>query len=99
MTLTVRLRRAAELDVQEAQSWYEEQQAGLAEDFNHEVNAVMARLAETPLIYPVVHREVRRAVLHRFPFLVWYQVLGSAVLVLACTHGRADPRKVKAKLR
>jgi plasmid stabilization system protein ParE len=99
LTFTVRLRRAAELDVEEAQIWYEEQQAGLAEDFNHEVDAVMARLAEAPLIYPVVHREVRRAVLHRFPFLVWYQVLGSTVLVLACTHGRADPRKVTAKLR
>ena len=99
MTFTVRFRRTAELEIQEAQSWYEEQQAGLAEEFNGEVGAVMARLAEAPLIYPVVHREVRRAVVHRFPFLVWSQVLGSVVLVLACTHGRADPRKVKAKLR
>lgn len=99
MSFAVRLRRAAELDVQEAQAWYEEQQAGLAEEFSHEVGAVMARLAETPLIYPVVYREIRRAVLHRFPFLVWYQIAGSVVRVLACTHGRADPRKVRARLR
>lgn len=38
LTFTVRFRRTAELDVQEAQSWYEEQQAGLAEDFNREVD-------------------------------------------------------------
>ena len=99
MTFTVRFRRTAELEIQEAQSWYEEQQAGLAEEFNREVGAVMARLAEAPLIYPVAHRAVRRAVVHRFPFLVWYQVLGSVVLVLACTHGRADPHKVRSKLR
>ena len=42
MTFTVRFRRTAELEIQEAQSWYEEQQADLAEDFNHEVDAVMA---------------------------------------------------------
>jgi hypothetical protein len=77
LTFTVRFRRTAELEIQEAQSWYEEQQAGLAEDFNHEVNAVMA-----PIPFPGLD-----------------QVLGSVVLVLACTHGRADPRKVKAKLR
>ena len=76
-----------------------EQQAGLARDFNHEFTAVMGRLAETPLIYPVVYREVRRAILHRFPFLVWYQIDGSVVRVLACTHGKADPRKVRARLR
>lgn len=99
MTFTVRLRRAAELDVEKAQVWYEEQQAGLAEDFNHEFDVVMARLAETPLIYPVAYRDIRRAVLHRFPFLVWYHVLGSVVRVLACTHGRTDPRKVRARLR
>ena len=99
MTFAVRLRRAAELDIQEAQDWYEAQQAGLAEDFSREIDAVMVRLAATPLIYPVVYREVRRTVLHRFPFLVWYEIAGSVVRVLACTHGRADPRKVKAKLR
>lgn len=99
LTFSVRLRRAAELDIQEAQAWYEEQQAGLASHFSHEVDAVMARLSGTPLIYPVVYREIRRAVLHRFPFLVWYEIAGSVVRVLACTHGRADPRKVKAKLR
>ncbi len=99
MTFAVRLRRAAELDVEEAQDWYEEQQAGLARDFNNELTAVMARLAETPLIYPVVYRDVRRAILHRFPFLVWYQIDGSVVRVLACTHGRADPGKVRARLR
>ena len=99
MTFTVRLGRAAELDVQEAQDWYEEQQAGLARDFNHEFAAVMVRLAETPLIYPVVYRNIRRAILHRFPFLVWYQIDGSGVRVLACTHGRADPLKIRARLR
>lgn len=67
MTFTVRFRRTAELDIQGAQSWYEEQQAGLAEEFNREVGAVMARLAEAPLIYPVAHREVRRAVVAPIP--------------------------------
>lgn len=99
LTFAVLLRRAAELDIQEAQDWYEAQQAGLSEDFGREIDAVMVRLAATPLIYPVVYREVRRAVLHRFPFLVWYDTVGSVVRVLACTHGRADPRKIKAKLR
>ena len=99
MTFSVLLRRAAELDILESRNWYEEQQAGLATSFSHEVDAVMDRLAETPLIYPVEYRDVRRAVLHRFPFLVWFEIHDSVVRVLACTHARADPRRVKARLR
>lgn len=83
----------------EAQNWYEEQQAGLAAGFHHEFGMVLARLAETPLIYPAVYRNIRRAVLHRFPYLVWYRVEGSVVTVLACTHGKADPSSLRARLR
>ena len=59
---------------------------------------MLGRLAETPLVYPVLYRNVRRAVLHRFPCLVWYQVQDSRVTVIACTHGRIDPRKIPARL-
>ncbi|MGZ8934958.1 MAG: type II toxin-antitoxin system RelE/ParE family toxin [Methylobacter sp.] len=99
MSFTVYVRRAAELDVAEAQLWYEEQQVGLAVKFHRELSTVLDRLAETPLTYPVVYRNIRRAVLHRFPFLVWYSVEGSVVTILACTHGRADPSKIMRWLR
>jgi plasmid stabilization system protein ParE len=99
LSFTVYVRRAAEIDVAEAQRWYEQQRAGLASDFHHEFGLVLARLAETPLIYPAVYRNIRRAVLHRFPFLVWYHVQGSVVTVLACTHGKINPGKVPSRLR
>ena len=99
MSFTVYVRRAAEFDVAEAQLWYEEQQAGLAAKFYNELSTVLDRLAETPLMYPVVYRDLRRTVLKRFPFLVWYRVEGSVVTVLACTHGKANPIKTKRRLR
>ena len=99
MSYTVYVRRAAELDVAEAQFWYEKQQPGLASEFHLEFGRAINRLAETPLIYPVVYRNIRRALLHRFPFLVWFQVEASRVLVLACTHGKLNPRTVASKLR
>ncbi|MDP1774421.1 MAG: type II toxin-antitoxin system RelE/ParE family toxin [Methylobacter sp.] len=99
MSFTVYIRRAAELDVAEAQVWYEKQQIGLAAKFHHELSSVLAQLAETPLIYPIVYRNVRRAVLHCFPFLVWYRVEDSVVTVLACTHGKANPSKIRRRLR
>jgi plasmid stabilization system protein ParE len=83
-----------------AQKWYEEQRKrkGLALEFYTEFSAVLNRLVDTPLIYPEVYRGVRRAILHRFPYLVWFRVRDSVVTVLACTHGKADPGKVSAKV-
>ncbi|WP_353218802.1 hypothetical protein [Salinisphaera sp. S4-8] len=56
MIYNVYLRRAAERDVFEAQQWYEQQQAGLAAEFNAEFNALIDRLAEAPFLYPQKYR-------------------------------------------
>ena len=98
LNYTIHVRRSAELDIADAQIWYEEQQIGLAAKFHHELSTVFARLTESPLIYPVVYRNIRRVVLHRFPFLIWYQIEGENVIVLACTHGKADPDTLRPRL-
>lgn len=98
MSFNVQVRRAAELDVAAAQIWYETQRSGLGAEFLFEVSQVFARLTETPLIYSAVYQDVRRAVVHRFPYLIWYQVLGKDVTVLACTHGRQDPDKAISRI-
>ena len=99
MSYVVQVRRAAELDVAEAQLWYETQRSGLGAELHSEVSQVIDRLAETPLIYQTVYRDVRRAIVHRFPYLLWYRILGEEVTVLACTHGGQDPSKVISRLR
>lgn len=98
MSYEVQVRRAAELDMAEAQVWYETQQTGLGAEFRSEISRVIDRLATTPLIYQIVHRDVRRAIVRRFPYLVWYRVATEKVIVLACTYAGRDPERVKARL-
>ena len=68
MTLEVRLRPEAEQDLADAAAWYEEQRQGLGHEFLDEVLTMLSSIAETPLMYPNVHRNTRRAIIHRFPF-------------------------------
>lgn len=93
MSYDVQVRRAAELDVAEAQLWYDAQRDGLGAQFHSEVSKVIDRLAESPLIYQIAHKDVRRAIVHRFPYLIWYRVFGDIVTVLACTHAKQAPQK------
>jgi plasmid stabilization system protein ParE len=55
MTLEVRLRPEAELDLADAAYWYEGQQQGLGRQFVDEVLAVFSVIVETPRLHPVLH--------------------------------------------
>ncbi|MHB8741524.1 MAG: type II toxin-antitoxin system RelE/ParE family toxin [Sulfuricaulis sp.] len=97
MTLEVRLRPEAEQDLSDAAVWYEGQLSGLGHQFLDEVLAAFSSLAEVPLRYPIVHRNTRRALIHRFPFGVYYQVENTAIVVLAVMHGSRDPHRWKIR--
>lgn len=94
MTYHVRVRHAAEADILEAEDWYNEQRSGLGGEFRSEVVGLLYRLVDTPLIYVRAYRDVRRAPVRRFPYLVWYRVSGYSVQVLACSHHRQDQRAI-----
>jgi len=92
MTLRVVFRRAAQAEFLEAAAWYEQQRTGLGEDFLREVETAIDRAAESPLMYPLVADDVRRAVTRRFPYSIFFRNRGDVLVVLAVFHGRRDPR-------
>jgi len=67
MNYPLRLRDEAERDITLAASWYEEQREGLGQEFLDELLATLQNIAEHPRAYPVLHRDVRRALLCRVP--------------------------------
>jgi len=98
LSFSVYIRHAAEQDVLAAQDWYEKQQVGLARRFHGAFVNTIEVLETTPFIYQEIYRDIRRAVLHRFPYLVWYRIEGDLVIVLACTHGRTNPEQRAKRL-
>ena len=85
------VRPEAERDALEAASWYEGERPDLATEFLDELRTTFSRIAEGPQRFPVVFREVRRAILHRFPFGVFFIVEAHSAVVLAITHLRRHP--------
>ncbi len=98
MTVEVRLRPEAEQDLADAAQWYEEQQRGLGQEFLDEALAAFSAIAERPLASTAVYKALRRALLHRFPFGVFYLVDGDEAVVIAVLHGSRHPRRWKSRL-
>lgn len=91
MSYLIRIRPEAERDVEKAFSWYEKQRPGLGREFISELDSVYERLEDTPLIYADIHRGVRRALIRRFPFAVFYLVTEIEVPVLGVVRMARNP--------
>ena len=89
----VSFRPQARAEVREARGWYEGQVPGLGRVFIAELDATLAFLRLHPRMYATVSDDgnVRRALLHRFPYSLVCEVMAAdEILVLACRHVRQD---------
>lgn len=98
MPYQLRIRRAAEADIQEAYEYYEECRPGLGQDFILCLEASLDKITKTPDHYPVIHRNIHRILLKRFPFGVFFIVKENTIVVLAVMHGSRSPRRWKVRM-
>ena len=78
----------ADLDVVDAVAWYEGQRSGLGVELLMELDAVMQRVVQGPLQFPEIKDGVRRALLQRFPYSVYFKVGDETIDVVAILHHR-----------
>ena len=77
--MIVTLRPEALEDLENAARWYEERRRGLGERLLDEVLHTIVLIAENPSRYPLIHGDIRRAVMRRFPFGVFGVTGGSTI--------------------
>ncbi len=78
-------------ELAEAYAWYEAEEPGLGEALLRAVADAAGRAVAEPARYPVVRGDVRRVLVDRFPYGVFYRMVRGRVVVVACYHHRRDP--------
>lgn len=84
--------------LRQSYSWYETQISGLGEEFLRAIEVCFASIQRTPFAFTPVHENVRRALIRKFPFAVFYFVESDRIIVLGCFHARRDPKQWEARL-
>ncbi|MDH4083253.1 MAG: type II toxin-antitoxin system RelE/ParE family toxin [Nitrospira sp.] len=87
----------ADLDIQAAAVWYEDQRSGLGVRFLDELGLVFQRIETNPRQFSRLEGEVRRALLHHFPYGVYFIEVSEAIIVLAVLHLHRDPDVWKSR--
>jgi len=90
MSLPVGLTAEAQAEFDDAADWYD-QQAGLGAAFTAAVRDVLSRIAAVPLLHQIVYKDIRRALVRRFPYSVFYRPDPNRITVIAVFDNRRDP--------
>ncbi|MFZ4700119.1 MAG: type II toxin-antitoxin system RelE/ParE family toxin [Candidatus Methylumidiphilus sp.] len=91
MNLPIRLLPEAKAEFDAAADWYEQQRRGLGLDFVTRIREVFKRLAVNPKLYAMVYRDVRQAIVTRFPYVVLYREVQGEILVISVFHTAQNP--------
>ncbi|MGH8738924.1 MAG: hypothetical protein ACREVC_16330 [Burkholderiales bacterium] len=83
----------AALEIGEAYEWYQDQRRGLGIDFLEALDVQFQAIIQSPQLYAQTQQGIRRALLRRFPYGVFYASKGDIVSVLAVVRTSRSPRR------
>ena len=83
--------RIARQELEDAVRYYELEYSGLGHRFKEEVRKATLRIAEYPQAWSIERGDVRKCLLHKFPYKLMYSVEEDHVLVIAVAHQHRKP--------
>lgn len=98
MSYKLTYRPEVELDIDETAKWYEKHRTNLGFEFIDEVEKKGHVIESKPFLYEKVYKNLRRAVLDRFPFNIFYMVEGESIIIVAVMHGSRHPKRWQKRI-
>jgi toxin ParE1/3/4 len=89
----VLIRPEAERDLAAARDWYDQKCAGLGDEFLSAVATGVIALESEPELPRLYFGNFRRIHVARFPYKIFYQTIGSRVIVFRVLHAKRDHTK------
>jgi plasmid stabilization system protein ParE len=87
----LRVRKLARADIDTAFAWYRQHSPAAAQQFLDAVGDALALIDEAPERFPLVRGRLRRVLLRRFPYGVYYKVYPTVVSIVGVIHGHRHP--------
>jgi len=91
MRKIVRFLRPAEMEMLDAARYYESQASGLGADFLDKIDQAVTDISEDPQKWPIIRFQIRRRLIHRFPFGLLYRIDPDEILIIATMHLHRHP--------
>jgi len=87
----------AEIDAKEAMLWYNDKLEGLGREFLLSLDAKINAIQRNPKQFPIKYKNIRRALIDRFPYGIFYIVKNNTIYILAIIHTKRNPTTWKKR--
>ena len=91
------VRPEAQTDIREAARWYEDREPGLGVRFLSEIRTSLQHISDNALMFPIIEEEVRRALMHKFPYSIYFVSEPEAIAIIAVLHQHRRPHAWKSR--
>jgi plasmid stabilization system protein ParE len=81
----------ARAELVDAANYYENRLPGLGVQLRDEADRTAAKILQAPRQWRIIETDIRRALMTRFPFAVYYRVFPDHVQILAVKHHQRHP--------
>lgn len=98
MKYTLLVSESANQDAIVIFDWYEEKLNGLGNRFINELEIAKNDLLNNPLAYAKWNKSIRRMVMRKFPYKLFYKMYDDRIVILAIIHARRSNRYLKRRL-
>ncbi len=88
----IRYLKEVRQEISDAFVWYEEKKDGFGDDFVDTLEALITRIKANPFAFPIVKDEMRKAVMSRFPYNVYFEIVELELVVIAVFHTSRNPK-------
>ncbi len=88
----------AEIEFDHSIEFYEVRQKGLGLDLEREVISAISTIVEDPQRWPIYKFSLRKYILNRFPFIIYYLDLPGHIWIVAIAHGSRMPEYWKKRI-
>jgi plasmid stabilization system protein ParE len=85
-------------DASEAYLWYEERGLGLGDRYLQCVQDCIDSICRNPELFEVVFKGYRRAIVSRFPYVIFCELQGDSITIYSVFHVAQDPKKWRERL-
>ncbi len=92
MSLKIVFRPEAQSDLEDSFNWYENQRRGLGSEFFLCVEVCLEKIGRNPKLFSVVYKDLRRALIRRFPYQVLYQEKEDKIIIFAIFHVKRNSK-------
>jgi plasmid stabilization system protein ParE len=99
MNRTLIVEPEAEVEIAEAAIWYDQRNPAARLAFFRAVDRALDVILENPYQYQIIYREARRGLVDGYPYVLYYTVSESQVIVISCFHTSRDPTIWRERVR